>query len=89
VGSQPPFLPDVEARKGGRERQAGERGEHEPDVDDEEEVRVVARAPDSGPTAGACGGEQRHGERHDDQTEQPVRPAAAPDEVRRDDEPDE
>ena len=39
---QPPLLPEVEPRQRRGEREAGERGEHEADVEDEEEVRVVA-----------------------------------------------
>src|SRR6266566_6005843 len=69
----------VEAGKSGGEREAGEGGEHEADVDDEEEIRVVACAAAPRSAAGARDDEQRHGERHHDETEQPVRPAAAPD----------
>ena len=42
---QPSVLPEVETRERRGEREAGERGEHEADVQRREEVRVVAGRP--------------------------------------------
>ena len=48
-----PLLEQVERRQRRREREAGEGGEHEPDGEDEEGVRVGAVPADAGPLANA------------------------------------
>ena len=82
------LLPEVEAGEAGGERQPGEPGEHQPDVEREQPARGV-RGRDARAAAGPRGDEQRGGERHHGEAEQPVARRAAPDQVGADDEPDE
>ena len=84
---EPPLLPEVEGGDRGGEREPGERGEHEADVQHEEDVRVVAPRSGTGAAARARDDEQRGSERHDREAEQPVRLAHT--EIHGDDEPHE
>ena len=59
---QSPFLPQVERRKRGGERETRESCEHQPDVQHEEEVRVVAPTADPGSAADPREDEQQDGE---------------------------
>ena len=76
VPLQPPLLPEVERRRGRPRRvNPGERGEHEADVEDEEDARVVAPPRARCPPPAPRDAEQHGGERHDAEAEQPVRGA--------------
>ena len=86
---QPPLLPEVERRESRCERESGEGGEDEADVQREERARVTAPLAEAGASAHACKHEQPGGERHHREAEQAVPGAAAPDQIRADDEPDE
>ena len=89
VPLEPPLLEKVDRGERSGEREAGERHEHEPDVQHEKEIRVVAAGAEVRAAAESRDDEERRRDRRDDETEQPKARAAAPDQVRGDDEPDE
>src|SRR3954451_12947186 len=88
VALQAALLPEIERRQERRHREPGERREHEPDVQDEEDARVVA-LPRAQPAGRACDAEQDRGQRRDAQPEQPEARRTAATEIDPDDEPDE
>src|SRR3954451_23361637 len=88
VALQAALLPEVERRQERRDREPGERREHEPDVQDEEDARVVA-LPRAQPPGRACDAEQDRGQGRAAQPEEPEARRTAPAEVDPDDEPDE
>jgi len=86
---QPRLLPEVEPGETRSEREAGERSEHETDMQHEEEIAVVGALTGAGAAADPRDDEESRRQRHHRQTEQPEARAAAPDQVGADDEPDE
>jgi len=79
----------LHGRKAGRECEARESCKHEADVQDEEDVRVVAPFAEVGPAAEPRDDEQPGSKRRHGKSEEAVARAAAPDEIRRHDEPHE
>src|SRR4029453_11100052 len=89
VPLEPPLLKQVHSGERGGEREPGERREHEADVEDEKDVGIVAARPKLGSPAEPRNDEQRGDERRYREPEQPIARAAAPYQIRGDDEPDE
>ena len=83
------FLPELERRKPAGDREAGERHEHEPDVEDEHDVAPCGSRGLLRPARRIRDRQQRCGERHHTEPEQPVPGTAAPDQVCAHHEPDE
>jgi hypothetical protein len=69
VALQPPLLPQVEARKAGGEREAGERGQDQADVEEEEGVAELASALVTRTALSQAIAKRHRCKRHDDQAE--------------------
>ena len=89
VPVEAPLFDQIEGCERGGEREPGERGQHEPDVDREEEVRVVRLLAGGGAAADPRGDEEPDRERHDGEPDEAVARLAAPDQIGAHGEPDE